>query len=1453
MHESSAHDDKRETTCHICVAPDVPADDAISLRRYISELNSSTSLGSAPLRPFIEVSEVSELPSLQDRRAYLFCLASKGLSRFAWSVRQARYPPLVSSQLLSRERVMHNQAPDEAWRWFQRIPEAFALLPLSGYILCITGFIISTTSAVCEDRCSTNSKAAITQCLERLGAHMQPRLDNTVDILLVPWADLGDAASDRWTAKVQFALKCGIPVLCAHQFAEMVASGAQPMDVIVQRLCLPSRDVASVNNSSALEATSLHRIEESVLLGTTATGGGSALPPDHEMDVVKNTKQGNAMTGEPNSELSDDDVMALCTPMWVVLFGMTAAETQTARRYLSHLHRLGVSQQPVLTSLTTHIVVGMAVEAVAPIKGNRDALEHFVTHLHRMPLSRMKTMTWLASLSGMQGENDEPCDADDDSAELHRLRLHYDAHCLFTDSTDERAAPHLLLNGFLAPMAELDPVAALPQENKAKHVGLNAISTAITVLQPQEESGPSDLIERPRLNSKQSMQPWLLVKELSDIMRGIWPQLVDELIPATNNVSEGTHHNDVMASLMALLTAKSVTTIFHEMTFLCLEEDATTRSEKKPVEHRDEKWLFALHRKAAVRLLIKGCGGTLVRKTESELSSMLEDGNEWFRSTHRRGSSSHAKRRRGLEFVALIPHANERCTESSPIALSRKGGNGAKQPTPPANSSSLRGQQRNAAAQKSAMEQLCIPVATTTWLQAAVCRGGCAGIEGFSLKVKRLGLRGGCDKDAEESSLVVAQREFHSLGFLRHFPLVMHPLAALITTASLPNLDRVLPVTPSPFLTTLRYVKHRVSASSDEAAAEVRDVSHGVVVMFVCRHQPNYLTDADILALQRVCGALGGKMEPMQRTDDDSGVLESLPLQRVTHIVTNDTARAPATAADEVADVDQHDNEKGATHHPHHYPFVLLDGSQCIDDSFVRQREVLRCAVLAAQFREDVVVVDQSWIRQSVAVGYFVDEAEFRVGPCSVLLGAHRLPTQRTTNESRSRPSASPSASKDDHDIEANKDDVKFDALGDVMTHALSRLEKTIGEANSSVMGSDASRTLTRKRSRSDDAGSAVKVEPVVSTVTAPQPAPGPPARTPVARVATAQPTADVAANDDDRRREESPTAAHCVTPSFGVHQVSTAPQRTAARIYVLSSVPKLQELQDAVTTRLSQPAVSLPASRTSDCEPGQCAMSAPVWSHLVWTSTSSGADIIVTNEVAQRESVLFAMAAGVWLVTDAFIWDSYREHRLCNIAPYEWGPHMLKEPKKTTLALASNISHWRRLRQVRQRGPFGLPCIQQVIVIGSSIASTLASIIRVGGGNVEFLKTDDSAGSPSNEELMSALNHSDVLPPDAMCHRQQRVTIILVRKDATAEYLGPVISCMRLWLTGLRKEHQLRPTEEREELCTYPGHTSDGGDCPSTAAGSRQCVEVHSHDWVSAVLQRRTSSMQTRIIGEEV
>ncbi|CUG93103.1 Hypothetical protein, putative, partial [Bodo saltans] len=134
------------------------------------------------------------------------------------------------------------------------------------------------------------------------------------------------------------------------------------------------------------------------------------------------------------------------------------------------------------------------------------------------------------------------------------------------------------------------------------------------------------------------MQPILLVKELADLLRGIWPHRVDELQPPTS-VLENANCNDMMSSLMSVMKSECAgNNIFDGMTFVCLEDDATkskhaTSGEKLDADHgSDEKWSFALHRLAAVRLMIKCCGGTLLRKTESEMRTMLEEGHEWFRS-----------------------------------------------------------------------------------------------------------------------------------------------------------------------------------------------------------------------------------------------------------------------------------------------------------------------------------------------------------------------------------------------------------------------------------------------------------------------------------------------------------------------------------------------------------------------------------------------------------------------------------------------------------------------------------------------------------------------------------------------------------------------------------------------------------------------------------------------------
>ncbi|CUG93102.1 GPI-anchored surface protein, putative [Bodo saltans] len=393
------------TRRRVCVVSDVEAGEIHAVKAYFSWLN-GLRLSASSSCPLVDVDVIDSAVSWKPTGANtpLFSLAAKGLSRAACKWRDMNHPVAWSQPLSIALPQQQNQiqTPNEAWGWAQQIPGMFPLLPLCGYTCCITGFISSSSStSAAQDADGYKTKSLITQRLEQLGAHMQPRLDHSVDVLLVPWPDLGEITSERWTAKVHFAIKAGIPVLCAEQFAVIAGSGVQPMEDLVRLYALPRREeiggntTVETNDGDGAVTTNLFANEEPLLDDFSSAG------PRHPSLVVEPPSANLPDDQLMARELSDEEVFALYTPMWVVLFGMTMAEQQAARRHLSRLHDLQITQQPVLTSTTTHIVVGKAIEAIAPVKGNRDALEHFLTRIHRLPLSRIKTSQWLESLSGL--------------------------------------------------------------------------------------------------------------------------------------------------------------------------------------------------------------------------------------------------------------------------------------------------------------------------------------------------------------------------------------------------------------------------------------------------------------------------------------------------------------------------------------------------------------------------------------------------------------------------------------------------------------------------------------------------------------------------------------------------------------------------------------------------------------------------------------------------------------------------------------------------------------------------------------------------------------------------------------------------------------------------------------------------------------------------------------------
>nr|CCD15026.1 unnamed protein product [Trypanosoma congolense IL3000] len=133
-------------------------------------------------------------------------------------------------------------------------------------------------------------------------------------------------------------------------------------------------------------------------------------------------------------------------------------------------------------------------------------------------------------------------------------------------------------------------------------------------------------------------------------------------------------------------------------------------------------------------------------------------------------------------------------------------------------------------------------------------------------------------------------------------------------------------------------------------------------------------------------------------------------------------------------------------------------------------------------------------------------------------------------------------------------------------------------------------------------------------------------------------------------------------------------------------------------------------------------------------------ADILVTHQFSQRESVLAALAAGLWIVTPKVLEDCRANHSfgpLHNLSLYEWCPEILPHDAQwNTVQLAKQCRGRRQQRQATGQRLF--ENMHFVLVTLAPIATpavtararSLMSVLDIGGGGVTWSLCWDDGGS---------------------------------------------------------------------------------------------------------------------------
>ncbi|KEG08434.1 hypothetical protein DQ04_07191000 [Trypanosoma grayi] len=199
-----------------------------------------------------------------------------------------------------------------------------------------------------------------------------------------------------------------------------------------------------------------------------------------------------------------------------------------------------------------------------------------------------------------------------------------------------------------------------------------------------------------------------------------------------------------------------------------------------------------------------------------------------------------------------------------------------------------------------------------------------------------------------------------------------------------------------------------------------------------------------------------------------------------------------------------------------------------------------------------------------------------------------------------------------------------------------------------------------------------------------------------------------------------------------------------ALRVHILHDVPDRERLA-AACTRLSESACSSRNSMGGD-EQGsyrqthlhrQANMTGVVTRVQLLAYSVRGADVLVTHQLTQRESVLAAVAAGVWVVTPKALQDC--EARQCllplrDLSTYEWCPELLPpETPRSSLQLAKQCRIRRQQRQANGHRLFDgkwFVLVSPDTPVGLSRARSMRNILETGGGIVTWVTCADMDGN---------------------------------------------------------------------------------------------------------------------------
>lgn len=152
-------------------------------------------------------------------------------------------------------------------------------------------------------------------------------------------------------------------------------------------------------------------------------------------------------------------------------------------------------------------------------------------------------------------------------------------------------------------------------------------------------------------------------------------------------------------------------------------------------------------------------------------------------------------------------------------------------------------------------------------------------------------------------------------------------------------------------------------------------------------------------------------------------------------------------------------------------------------------------------------------------------------------------------------------------------------------------------------------------------------------------------------------------------------------------------------------------------------------------------------------------ADVLVTHQLTQRESVLAAIAAGLWVVTPKALQDCKTRQCLLplhDLSVYEWSPELLPSgAPRSSLRLARQC---RRCRQRRQASGVRLFDGKVFVIvspdtsIGLSRARSMRNVLETGGGVVMWAAYNNSAPHTADEKAAKVQEQEREKTPPTRC-----------------------------------------------------------------------------------------------------